>query len=1008
MNPFVDRLVHASIDVLFVGLLVFAVCVVLRPKSARLRSLLWLLVPAKGLASLVFGSALTLGSPLFESRVEDAGSPPRTEHIARTAVPATAFDLQEDPLSEAPRPVTNSSTGGATTPLGRGSTHDGGPRRSLSTWIAALWALGAALLALASLRDRIRCAYLVARSESPPRGWTAIAARCSAEMGTHTPRVRMTRRLVSPALVGTFRPVILMPHWMADEESDEGALEWALGHELMHVAMRDPWAALVRELAQIALFFHPAVWIAGRKWEENAELACDRALVNDERESLDYASRLHELAARVCRRPDPHLVHGLSAARSRVGRRIEALAGCPAGAARVSRGTAVSIGALFVATMAFGAGRFEQQAVEHDFRFTGTVVSPAGEPVAGAGVVLGIVRRSDWNWIELAAATTGEDGSFSIGYDRSALPYDPYDSDVWTRVLISAHAPGSEPDFGPNWHVQGDLETLSDLTIQLLPTDSVRGRFVDEDGVPLEGVDVRLDSLSASRDELTDDWQAKAIEAASGGVSSESSLKFVRIPPRYAPSAVTDETGAFELHGIGPDRLPWLSYRGGGAAIGNVRMVTRKGDAQLLANAIQGSREPVHASGSVISVARSRPIVGVVIDAETGEPMAGVGIHSYAMGRMLDVQRKLRTTTNTDGRFVLDGMRKGSGNVILAIPTDDMPYFMREVEIPDTDGMAPIELVVKLHRGVWITGRAVDSATGEPVRGQVRYHPYLFNPRVLEVDQFRDRSTDGYGSRYQTGPDGSFRVVGLHGKGLVGIEAYGRYQSGTGYELEWDREGDDTESMQGLSPFLSNGPVAPGPEWPHAVAMLDIPKDAESMEVELALEGGAVETVNLLGVDGRPFTGFNVRRTAWINDGVSEVGPSSVAVRGLGPTEARILSVQSDDGTSGTVARITASETGRSSLVLQPNAKIVGRIVDEDGVPLAERSVSLHLLPEEVPADLHATTDSEGKFELEGVATGTEYRLYTSAGQFAVHVVESFRVDPGETVDFGTRVIERP
>ena len=1010
MSPFVDRLAHASIDVFFVGLLVFAVCIVLRPKSARLRSLLWLLVPAKGLASLLCGSALTLGSPLVESAADVVSLSPGTAHNARAFQPTTPLESHGASLDVAQSPVTNGSPRVATTPLVRPSAVRPDSRPSMSSWLTALWALGAAIVALASLRDRIRCARLLARSNRAPQGWATVVARCSAEMGVRQPRLRLTGQLMSPALIGTFQPTIAIPHWMADEESNEEAVEWAVRHELMHVAMRDPWAALVRELAQIALFFHPAVWIAGRKWEENAELACDRALVQNEDESLDYATRLHELASRVCRRPDPHVVLGLAAARSRVGRRIEALAGQPVGAARVTRGTAVAVSALFAATLTSGAGRLEPQPVEHDFQFSGRVVSPDGEPVAGAGVVLNIIRRSDWRAIELALTTTGDDGSFSIGYDRSDLPYEANGSETWKRVSLSAHAPGPDPEFGPGWHAHGDLEELSGLTIQLVPDYAVRGRFVDEDGVPLQGVEVRVDSLSAARAEQTDDWQSKAIAAASGGASSESSLTSIRVPSRFASTAITDEDGAFVLKGIGPDRLPWLSYRGGGAAIGNVRMVSREDDAQLLANAIQGSRQPVQASGSVISVARSRPIEGIVVDAATGKPMAGVDIHSFAIGRMIDVQRRLRTTTSADGRFVLDGMRKGKGNVILAIPTDEMPYFMREIEVPDTDGMAPIELEVKLHRGVWITGRAVDGETGEPVRGHVRYHPYLFNPRVLGVDQFKDRSTDGFEDRYRTGPDGSFRLVGLHGKGLVGIEAYGRYRSGTGYELEWDVDDgdDDEEMMPGLSPFLSNGPFAPGPDWPHSVAMLDIDPSAESVDVELTLDPGAVETVDLVDIEGRPFTEFNVKRSGWINDGVDKAGDSSIVVRGLGPNEARLVSIRGERGDVGILARIAASESRRSTLIVRPNATLVGRLIDEDGVPLAERGLSLYALPEEVPTGLHVSTDGEGKFALEGVAPGTDYRLYTSSGQFFVTVAESFGVEPGETVDFGTCVIKRP
>ena len=136
--------------------------------------------------------------------------------------------------------------------------------------------------------------------------------------------------------------MILLPAWLV-ETGDGEQLDWALGHELTHRRMGDPWAGALREVVRILFFFHPVAWWAGRQWEEAAELACDRALVASEDDAVRYAERLYEMLAAARGRRRMVLASGLFASRTQIGRRIEALLGGPLGApARVShRGAAV-------------------------------------------------------------------------------------------------------------------------------------------------------------------------------------------------------------------------------------------------------------------------------------------------------------------------------------------------------------------------------------------------------------------------------------------------------------------------------------------------------------------------------------------------------------------------------------------------------------------------------------------------------------------------------------------
>ena len=86
--------------------------------------------------------------------------------------------------------------------------------------------------------------------------------------------------------------------------------------------------------------------------------------------------------------------------------------------------------------------------------------------------------------------------------------------------------------------------------------------------------------------------------------------------------------------------------------------------------------------------APGRVVDGIVRDAKTNLPMAGVGIQSvqFSGAQMFGVH-DLKTTTDAQGQFRLIGFPKGAGNKLLVVPNDDQPYFMQEVDVPDPPGI---------------------------------------------------------------------------------------------------------------------------------------------------------------------------------------------------------------------------------------------------------------------------------------------------------------------------------
>ena len=239
----------------------------------------------------------------------------------------------------------------------------------------------------------------------------------------------------------------------------------------------------------------------------------------------------------------------------------------------------------------------------------------------------------------------------------------------------------------------------------------------------------------------------------------------------------------------------------------------------------------------------SQPIVGTVRGAGTGEPLAGVAVESYqTSGRPGRSLHALRAVTDERGRYRLSGMPKGRGNKLLAVPNDEQPYFMQEVAVPPKEGLGPITVDVRLHRGVWISGSVTDNETGKPVVGaHLHYYPFKTNKFAQSIPEFRDTVIFAHGSwyrnRYTSREDGSFRLVGLPGRGIVGV-MYELVSSRGVYERPY-RLGVGSDQIKGIQKngyFLTwHSPFLPGKTWPNTMKEINPSEGTKSVVCDLQL-----------------------------------------------------------------------------------------------------------------------------------------------------------------------------
>lgn len=338
MIALIERLVAASVDLALFAALVALGIRLLRPRSARLQALLWLLVMIKPLVGLVAAPAVPLAAPAGVAALATIPVQPEIE-VFRRAGGEVVYEARS---SESWRLL----VGGA------------------GLWLA-LWLTGIAALLLFAAWDRMRLRRIVRAASEPPAALRERFAGAVRWLGARrAPDLRVTPDLESPALAGVIRPVVLVPAWLAEDGSPE-QVDWALRHELMHWRVGDHLAGAVRDLFRTVFFFHPVAWWVGRRWEEAAELACDRALVSSEAEAACYAERLFEMLVEARGRRRPGIAHGivhglasgLFATRTQIGRRIAALLREPLSAsAHLGARGAFAVALIGLASLFVGTG----------------------------------------------------------------------------------------------------------------------------------------------------------------------------------------------------------------------------------------------------------------------------------------------------------------------------------------------------------------------------------------------------------------------------------------------------------------------------------------------------------------------------------------------------------------------------------------------------------------------------------------------------------------------------
>jgi RNA polymerase sigma factor (sigma-70 family) len=644
---------------------------------------------------------------------------------------------------------------------------------------------------------------------------------------------------------------------------------------------------------------------------------------------------------------------------------------------------------------------------------TGRVLDPQGQPVPGATVMASVRVKFSLTQGDLLRPVLTEIGHAEAdGAGRFRVDAPRTSSSRNDEFVALALAPG----FGAGWvKIDPDADQpAADITLQ--SEQVIQGRLFDVQGRPVQGVAVSVSSIER---ELVDDSGRFPMPGTT--VSEGPIYEWTRVNdiPAWPKPAITDADGRFTIRGVGRRLKAGLSIIDPRFALRNIEV--EKDDAPG-SKLVTETLEP------------AKVFIGRVTDAETGKPVPHARLVVHAAGGLIRQPQYgiTRFQADANGRFRANPAR-GERFQVLASPPDGKTYLQTQKSIDWPKGALEQTVDLALTRGAVIRGTVVEEGSGRAIAGaSVAFI-------ALALDDVRRLARV---SKTLTAADGSFELAALPRAGHLAIQA-----PNDDYIL---REMGVLE----ISPGTPGGP----PRYSNSFIACEPKLSGPALDFRIALRRGVTVTGRIVGPDDQPVQGvWIIGRTALAPDSTSaafrgwrgsfhaEAPAGRFELHGLDPDVEIPVHFLEPRRRLGAMIRMSGKSASGGPLTvhLNPCGAATARLVDAQGRPVAGYGRNVVFLirlvitpgPEYPSRDPEESkrlsgesdslgaidpinytkppgSDEKGRIDFPALIPGATYSISDYSVRMnangAIHVRKEFTVKPGETLDLGDILIEKP
>jgi RNA polymerase sigma factor (sigma-70 family) len=645
---------------------------------------------------------------------------------------------------------------------------------------------------------------------------------------------------------------------------------------------------------------------------------------------------------------------------------------------------------------------------------TGRVLGADGKPIRADLFLL---------WLEGAPEPLGKtagDGTFRVTVPLKG-----------PGAYLVARADGHGVDF-----MMPATNTPADVTFRLPKDTPIRGRVIDTQGRPVAGVELGVSSVNTFSKERLDRFLAAMKTRASHEPipAGERSFWVRRDASHTLPNgerllaAKTDADGQFTIRNVGSDCTAWVDLKGGGIAEHTILVVNREGFDPAPINRAEQERRQRYGRDSSPTLAGPQPTIvaeaekvirGVVKETDTGKPRAGVRV---TLDQDDFRQRpRLSAVTDAKGRYEIRGAKKAA-SYRLSVPRDTTDAMLgRTVEVPDTSiGLEPQTADIGVAKGVLLTGRVLNVATGKPVPGFACVGILAGNTAIKSRPEFA--APDCY-EQAATDKDGTFRTVVIPGPLLLMGGPWGWAGDGADVSVKYKQQRTDPAFPKYFDEagvrFRDTGGGQTIIQGQSSKVLL-VRADAKTFTADVLLQPATGFAVKFRDPDGKPLRETLIAGNT-SQDWTSPVSNATDAgtVYDLDTHHPRLIVVYQPRRQLVAAVTLKGGEKAPFAVTLLPAGSAKGKLVDADGKPLANAAVRIGYFDR--PADeIHriiaggwyesgkeGTTNAAGEFVVGQLIPGRKFAVtaFAKGKDYEPPEIESvkgYAAQSGKTTDLGT------